>query len=104
MKNTYKGRAYFHRAFYYYNMVFWFGDLPLITRIIDVPKQNYKSTKKEAILKMLVHDLEFAVQHVPLQKDMEYYGMANREACMHLLTKCYLAIGEFKKAYGGHVV
>ena len=78
--------------------MFWFGDLPLITRIIDVPKQNYKSTKKEAILKMLVHDLEFAVQHVPLQKDMEYYGMANREAYMHLLTKCYLAVGEFKKA------
>jgi hypothetical protein len=98
VKNAYKGRAYFHRAITYYNLVFWFGDLPLITRIIDVPKQNYKSTKKEAILKMLVHDLEFAVQHVPLQKDMEYYGMANREACMHLLTKCYLAVGEFKKA------
>jgi len=98
VKNAYKGRAYFHRALYYYNMVFWFGDLPLITRIIDVPKQNYKSTKKEAILQMLVHDLEFAVQHVPLQKDMEYYGMVNREACMHLLTKCYLAVGEYKKA------
>jgi hypothetical protein len=97
-KNAYKGRAYFHRALYYYNLVFWFGDLPLITRIIDVPKQNYKSTKKEAILQMLVHDLEFAVQHVPLQKDMEYYGMANREACMHLLVKCYLAVGEYKKA------
>lgn len=98
MKNAYKGRAYFHRAITYYNLVFWFGDLPLITRIIDVPKQNYKSTKKEAILQMLVHDLEFAVQHVPLQKDMEYYGMVNREACMHLLTKCYLAVGEYKKA------
>ena len=98
VRNAYKGRAYFHRAITYYNLVFWFGDLPLITRIIDVPKQNYKSTKKEAILKMLVHDLEFAVQHVPLQKDMEYYGMVNREACMHLLAKCYLAVGEYKKA------
>lgn len=98
VKNAYKGRAYFHRAIAYYHLVFWFGDLPLITRIIDVPKQNYKSTKKEAILQMLVHDLEFAVQHVPLQKDMEYYGMVCREACMHLLTKCYLAVGEFKKA------
>lgn len=98
VKNAYKGRAYFHRALYYYNLVFWFGDLPLITRIIDVPKQNYRSTKKEAILEMLVHDLEFAIKHVPLQKNMEYYGMVNKEACMQLLTKCYLAVGEYKKA------
>lgn len=97
-KNAYKGRAYFHRAMKYYNLVFWFGDLPLITRIIDVPKQNYKSTKKEAILQMLVHDLEFAVQYVPSQKNMNYYGMANQEACMQLLIKCYLAVGEYAKA------
>lgn len=98
VKNAYKGRAYFHRAIKYYNLVFWFGDLPLVTKIISVPKQNYKSTKKEAILKMLVHDLEFAVQHVPSQKEMAYYGMVNKEACLHLLVKCYLAIGEYAKA------
>lgn len=98
VKNAYKGRAYFHRAIKYYNLVFWFGDLPLVTRIIDVPKQNYKSTKKEAILQMLVHDLEFAVKYVPSQKDMTYYGMVNQEACMQLLIKCYLAVGEYSKA------
>lgn len=98
VKNIYKGRAYFHRAIKYYNMVFWFGDLPLITKIIDVPKQNYKSTKKEAILEMLVSDLEFAVQHVPSQSEMSTYGMVNKEACLHLLTKCYLATGEYAKA------
>ena len=36
---------------------------------------------------MLVHDLEFAVAHVPAQKDMTYLGMVNQEACMHLLVK-----------------
>lgn len=98
IKNQYKGRAYFHRAIKYYNLIFWFGDLPLITRIIDSPKQNYKSTKKEAILQMLVHDLEFAVEHVPTQAKTEYYGMVNKEACIQLLIKCYLAAGEFQKA------
>lgn len=98
VKNAYKGRAYFHRALKYYNLVFWFGDVPLVTRIIDRPKQNYKSTKKEAILQMLVHDLEFAVEHVPTQANTEYYGMVNKEACKHLLIKCYLAVGEYAKA------
>ena len=98
IRNEYKGRAYFHRSIKYYNLVFEFGDVPLVTRIIDVPKQNYRSTKKEAILDMLIHDLEFAVEHVPSQQNMPTYGMVNKEACIHLLIKCYLAVGEYNKA------
>lgn len=47
IRNEYKGRAYFHRAMKYYNLVFEFGDVPLVTKIIDMPKQNYRSTKKK---------------------------------------------------------
>ena len=97
-RNAYKGRAYFHRAYKYYHQVLLFGDVPLITKIIEVPKQNYKSTSKEAIFKMLIHDLEFAVANVPSQKDMPYFGAVNQEACMQLLIKCYLVNGDFKKA------
>ena len=42
--------------------------------------------------------MEFAVQHVPDQKDMTYIGMINKGACRQLLIKCYLANGEFQKA------
>lgn len=97
-RDEYKGRAYFHRAYKYYHLVLQFGDIPLITKIISVPKQNYKTTSKEAIFQMLVKDLEFAVEHVPSQKDMLYVGMVNKEACMHLLAKCYLVVGEYAKA------
>lgn len=97
-RDEYKGRAYFHRAYKYYHMVLLFGDIPLITKIISAPKQDYRSTSKEAIFKMLVHDLEFAVQHVPRQKDMPYWGPVNQEACKQLLIKCYLTVGEFAKA------
>ncbi len=97
-RDAYKGRAYFHRAIRYYHMSLLFGNLPLITKIISVPKQNYRSSSMDAIFKMLVHDLEFAVQHVPAKKDLEMVGMVNQEACMQLLIKCYLAIGEYKKA------
>ena len=97
-RNEYKGRAYFHRAYAYYHQTLLFGDIPLVTKIIEVPKQNYKSTSKDAIFQMLVHDLEFAVQNVPPQKDMPYMGTVNQEACMQLLIKCYLVTGEYKKA------
>jgi len=97
-KNAFKGRAYFHRAFRYMALVFEFGDVPLITTIIDVPKQNYRSTKRDAILQMLTQDMEFAVQWVPDQKDMSLTGLINKGACRMLLAKCYLAIGEYAKA------
>ncbi len=97
-RNAYKGRAYFHRAYKYYHQALLFGDIPLVTKIIEVPKQNYKSTSKQAIFKMLIRDLEFAVEHVPSQKNMPYFGAVNKEACMHLLVKCYLVNGDFKKA------
>ena len=90
--------AYFHRSFRYLNLCFQFGDVPFVTRIIEKPKQNYRSTKKEAIIKKLVQDMEFAVKYVPDQKDMTYIGMINKGACRQLLIKCYLADGQFDKA------
>lgn len=80
------------------NLCFQFGDVPFVSKIIESPKQDYKSTKREAIIKRMVQDMEFAVQNVPDQKDMTYIGMINKGACRQLLIKCYLANGEFQKA------
>lgn len=97
-RDMYLGRAYFHRAYRYLNLVFEFGDVPLVTKTLESPKLNYRSTKKEAIIKMITRDMEFAVQHVPDQSSMDYLGKINKGACRQLLIKCYLANGEFKKA------
>lgn len=98
VKNAYRGRAYFHRAFRYMALVFQYGDVPLVSKVLEVPKQNYRSTKRDAILKMITQDMEYAVQWVPDQKDMNLIGMINKGACRMLLTKCYLALGEYAKA------
>lgn len=98
LKNEYIGRAYFHRAYRYYSLVFQFGHVPLLTKLPEVPKQNYRSTHRDAILKKMVADMEFAVQWVPEQKDMDYVGMVNKGACRMLLSKLYMSIGEFGKA------
>lgn len=98
VRDAYKGRALFHRAYKYYHLVLMFGDVPLVTKIITTAKQDYQTTSKEAIFKMLVNDLEFAVKSVPSQKDMPYFGPVNQEACMQLLIKCYLVTGQYKEA------
>lgn len=97
-KNKYKGQAYFHRAYRYLNLVYQFGDIPLVTKILSVPKQNYRSTKKEAIIQMITADMERAVEWVPDQAGLAYLGLVNKGACRQLLIKCYLASGRFAEA------
>jgi hypothetical protein len=97
-KNKYIGQAYFHRSFRYYNLVFQFGDVPLVTKVPSVPKQNFKSTKRDAILQMLQQNMEFAVRWVPDQKDLSRYGEINKGACRMLLSKIDLALGNYKDA------
>lgn len=98
VKRKYIGQAYFHRAYRYLNLVYQFGDIPLITKILDVPKQSYYSTKKEAIIEMITADMEKAVEWVPEQSKLPYLGVVNKGACRQLLIKCYLASGRFKDA------
>jgi hypothetical protein len=49
-------------------LVFQYGDVPLVTKVLEVPKQNYQSTKRDAILEMITKDMEFAVQGFPIRK------------------------------------
>lgn len=97
-KNEYLGRAYFHHAFRYYLLVFQYGNVPLMTKVLEVPKLNFRSTSRDAILQCLIHNMEFAVEWVPDQSDMDLIGMVNKGACRMLLSKLYLAIGDYQKA------
>lgn len=98
VKNEYIGRAYFHRSYRYYALAFQWGNVPLLTKLLDSPKLNFRSTSRDAILKKMTVDMEFAVQWVPDQKDMTYVGMVNKGACRMLLAKLYLSLGEYEKA------
>lgn len=103
IRNAYIGRAYFHRAFRYYALVHQFGDVPLITKLLEVPKQNYKSTKREAILEMIESDMRKAVEWVPDQPIGKYTtsypgGYVNKAACRFLLAKILMAEGKFEEA------
>lgn len=98
VRNTYVGRAYFHRAFRYMLLLFQFGEVPLITQIPSTPKEDYRSTTREAILEKLRVDMEQAVEWVPNQEDMDYVGMVNKDACRQLLAKIYLSLGMYKEA------
>lgn len=103
IRNEYVGRAYFHRSFRYYALVNQFGNVPLITKLVEVPKQNYRSTKREEILKMIEADMVKATEWVPDQPVGSYVaaypgGYINKAACRMLLAKIYMANGKYAEA------
>lgn len=94
-KNQMLSKAYFHRAWRYYHLIFQFGDVPLVTKEITTPKLDFRSVKMEVIIEKMIQDLEFAVEHIQERDD---WGKENKGGCLMLLIKFYLAAGEFQKA------
>lgn len=94
-KDQMVSKAYFHRAYRYYHMVFQFGDIPMITREITSPKLDFRTVKMEVIIEQMIRDLEFAVEHIAERDD---YGKENKGGCLMLLIKYYMAAGQFQKA------
>ena len=93
--NEMLGKAYFHRSWRYLNLVFQFGDIPLITQEATDAKFDYRSSKMSVVLEKIISDMEFAVANVPATGN---YGSVTKGSCRQLLIKCYLAAGQFDKA------
>ena len=62
-KQTLLGQAYFFRAWCYYNLVKWYGGVPLVTEVLEPVADNYtpRSTTKETI-EFICSDLDKAAK------------------------------------------
>ncbi|MCE6992639.1 RagB/SusD family nutrient uptake outer membrane protein [Dyadobacter sp. CY323] len=96
VRNRILSEAYWFRAYWYYRLVNSYGDIPWIGEELTDAKLDYKSTSRWAILGQLQKDLEFARQWLPATPAR--LGNVTKGAVNHLLTKIYLANGEFDSA------
>lgn len=94
-RNAVLAEGYFHRAYWYYLLTHQFGDIPWIGEEITGPKLDFNTTSRWTILENIKKDMEYAVQWLPESVEPGYVGRAAGE---HLLSKIYLALGEFKNA------
>ncbi|TDN78731.1 putative outer membrane starch-binding protein [Salegentibacter sp. 24] len=65
------GEAYFLRAFYYFDLVNYFGDVPLLTEPLDNFAAAYEvseRTPKQEVLNLIREDLAAAVNLLPMSK------------------------------------
>ncbi len=88
----------FLRSYYYFELVKWFGDVPLIVdgRISFDASQSIDRTPKDIIYERLEQDLTDAIENLPWQQAQN--GRVTKGAALSLLGKIYLFQGKFPEA------
>lgn len=96
IKNRSMGEAYFLRAHYYFILVRYFGDLPLITTPQSSDSDLYpKRVSKDLIYDQIISDLEKAAELLPNKSEYTgaNVGRANKGAALGELAEVYLTLG-----------
>ena len=99
-RNRFIGEARFLRGLYYFNLVRYFGDVPLILDLKTVDDAVIARTPKAEVYTQIIDDLTFAEANLPLRSEYpdSDEGRVNQGAVKILLGKVYLTQGEFQKA------
>ncbi len=95
-KNHRLGEAHYLRGMLYFDLVRWFGDIPLVLQLGGevTPRRN---TTAE-IYAQIILDLQFAAQNLPESYAAnDGLGRATQGAATGLLAKVYLTMGEWQK-------
>ncbi|TWF42315.1 putative outer membrane starch-binding protein [Chitinophaga polysaccharea] len=89
------GEAYFLRAWYYFNLVQMFGNIPLITQPVDLKSDQLrpKQATPEEVYKLIVNDLTTAENAGLPWTDVS--GRVSLGAVKSLLSKVYLTMAGY---------
>lgn len=101
LKDRFIGEALFLRAFYYFELVRDFGNLPLITEPISPEIRVPRSPVNEVYSKIIIPDLIAAAGKLPQKSQYknEDFGRATRGAALAYLAKAYLYQKMYSEAY-----
>lgn len=100
LKARYIGEAKFLRALMYFNLVRIYGDVPLVTKVINNPQEGYDygRASSEEVYQQIIADLVDAEGSLPYTYAAAEVGRATKGAAMSLLGKVYLTRKEWTLA------
>ena len=92
LSNQYAAEARFLRAFYYFDLVRFFGNVPLITSsVVDIKTPQ---ADPEAVYALIANDLKFAIENLPATAygsiPSSNYGHATKWAAESLMARVFL--------------
>jgi starch-binding outer membrane protein, SusD/RagB family len=104
-KNARLSELKFLRALYYYHLVEQFGAVPLqLTSSLDGINLQPERAKPEDIYAVMIDDLNFAKDNLPVTQPISEYSRASKKAALGLLarvllTRAYYATGAEATSY-----
>ena len=92
----YEGLARFFRAFFYYEKVKQFGDVPWISKELASDSEDLKAPRdsRELIMQKMLEDVDFAIEHLPAKVST---FRVNKYAALALKAQFCLFEGTFRK-------
>lgn len=103
LKNRLRGEALFLRAFYYFNMVRTFGDVPIVDTVVDAnnPSDFEKINDRRPVAEVyafIENDLNQAISLLPTKQQYEPkdLGRATKGAAAALLAKVSMYQGKWE--------
>ena len=104
LKASIQGQAHFLRALYYFNLVRFFGDVPLFTSELESPQAAAVSrSSTEKVYAQIENDLKAASSQLPKKSELDGSkgfedGRATSGAASALLAKVYLTQEKWSEA------
>jgi starch-binding outer membrane protein, SusD/RagB family len=93
-KDVRKGEMLFLRAYYYYELVIQFGDIPIILIPVSSPKLDFVRAPQNQVWAQIISDCRKAWDLLPWSdaggKVTGDWGRASKGAAGHLLAKAYM--------------
>lgn len=95
-----EGEARFLRGYAYFNMVRFFGRVPIIDTVFTnaASQSNVPQSEASAVYAFIETDLQNAAASLPLSWDARFVGRATRGAANGLLAKVYLTEKKWSEA------
>lgn len=99
-KSQYLGEAQFLRALLHFNLVRWFGKVPLVTKEMTNPDEanNLSRDEVDIVYQQIIDDLKEAENNLPVTLPSSDLGRATKGAAKTLLGKVYLTRKEYQLA------
>lgn len=101
LKNRLIAECKFLRAHYYFYLVRWYGDIPLVTRPLT-ESEFYTQVRapKAQVYDLIIQDLKDAIEVLPekSQYPAADLGRVTKGSARGILAKVYLTIGDFVNA------
>ncbi|MDR3339188.1 MAG: RagB/SusD family nutrient uptake outer membrane protein [Candidatus Symbiothrix sp.] len=105
VRDRYIGEAKFFRAWYYFNLVCQYGDVPLVTKVFasgQDPDLKMARTPREEVIKQCYEDLKFAANSLPTRAqwtstDEFDRRRVTRSSALGLLVRIALYEGTYQK-------